>query len=170
MKKIAGALCLAALAVPALAQATTTTYYSGQFCYGSLNIRPDDQGVLNAYNQDYPVYCPASWSTSAPNGQGNALVAVDAATVVYSDNSSGAFNCHVVQENWDGSVFSSASLYSCSTYGGCTSNSNGAYQGSGQLNFTAPISGGAGFYATSIALSCEIPGSSVIRGYNFSIN
>jgi hypothetical protein len=174
---LAGVLAITAAASGA--GATTTTYYSGQLCLtadASSSIgpfpRPSENGQTNDCDCDANVFCPATWTTNSTNGQSNALEIVDAATLVYTDTSSGAFNCHVIEENWDGNIFASESLFSCGTYGGCPTNSDPGFQGQGQLNFSPSINNGKGLYATSIAIECNnMPGSgSTIRGYNFSLN
>lgn len=83
---------------------------------------------------------------------------------------SGAFKCWPSIQNWDGSIATDATLYSCPTYGGCISNSNAGWQGDGQLNWGRPFSwAGATFYPTGITITCTMPGSgSIIRGYNFT--
>jgi hypothetical protein len=165
----------AAALAPSTAGATTTTHYSGQFCGSNAGLNDsavfnNDHGLENGANYDDFVWCPASWSTSSTNGQANPLETVGAATLVYTDVSSGSFACHVVEENWDGGVEAGQTLFSCSQYGGCGQDSERSWQGSGQLNFTNPVNQGTGYYATSIAISCRIPGSSAIRGYNVSLN
>jgi hypothetical protein len=167
------AVAVAALAA-APAAATTTTYDSGQKCfYADGSYALTDQGQENPQDNDDYVYCPVAWTSAAANGQGNAAVSVDAATLIYTDTSSGAFDCDVVTENWDGSIYASYSLYSCPTYGGCGQNGDTSWQGAGQLNWSGDVIPNAPgtLYPTQISISCRIPGSgSVIRGYNISIN
>jgi hypothetical protein len=169
-KKMLISLLATLVLVPAAAGATVTTYFSPHMCQTtSGGFSYIDRGLQNWDFEDHGVYCPASWTSSAANGQANAAVSIDAATLIYSDTSSGSFGCHVIAENWDGSIHSSETLFSCSTYGGCGNNYDTAYQGTGQLNWVEPI--GGTLYPTSIDIYCTVPGSdSILRGYNVSVN
>lgn len=152
--------------------ATTTTFVSGAICAHGMTISP--QGAQNWNNYDVIAICPIpSWTQSGGIDQGVLPTFLGAATLIYTDNSSGSFRCFVTVENWDGNTYGGPSLYSCSTYGGCPSDSERGWKGQGQLNWTLTNLGrlaGVGWYPDEISISCSnMPGSrSIIRSYNFT--
>jgi hypothetical protein len=166
MSRIRSLLALAILAIPGLASATTY-YYSGQQCqwYDQVaGLQYSQYGLYNSMSSGWRgAYCPA-------NGYVNSnLVKINAGTVVYYDGSTASpVQCSWEMTNWDGSLYWSPTLYSCGTYGGCSSNANAASTGIGQLNHTNPIS--QSLYPLNVTAYCLVPNNSTIYGYNMTTN
>ena len=168
MKRLLVSILLG-MSVNSIAEAETF-FVSPNLCWGVEDQQ--EQGNLNPFNDSINVICPLpSWSSQASNGQANVQVSVEAATLIYTDLSSGEFVCHVFLEDWDGSLHRSAELHSCGTFGGCPDGSEDPkWQGQGQLNWANPLGAGTFYYPSNIGIACRTPGShSLIRGLNFTI-
>jgi hypothetical protein len=159
--------------VSTVVHASTTTWYSAQFCsdggegsgLGNTDHGLQGYSVPNEPNQ--VTFCPTFWQGSSN------LVTVDAATLMFYDNSTDSdVSCYVAQENWDYSIKASSALFSCGVYGGCAAaNRNQSWTGGSQLNFTNPVNNGTAYYTTSLSFDCSVPdNNSYIAGYNFTIN
>jgi hypothetical protein len=149
------------------AHGTTTYFYSGQQCqwyHGSeSNLQYSAQGIVNQYPSGFRgAFCPANGYTNSN------LVEIQTATVIYYDGSPALpLQCSVQGTNWDGTLYYSGTLFSCSTYGGCESEVDSAnYTGIGQLNFTNPLQ--RDIYALNVFIECFIPDHSSVYGYNMT--
>ena len=107
------------------------------------------------------LFCPA-------NGYVNSnLVTIQSAAVVFYDgNTTLPVQCTWFGTNWDGSVYWSPTVYSCSTWGGCSTNAQAGYTGQSQLNFTNPFQS---IYANNVSAQCLVPASSKILGYSMTL-
>jgi len=107
------------------------------------------------------AYCPADGYVNSN------LVTINSSTVVYYDGASTqSVSCTWEMTNWDGSLYWSPTLSSCSDYGGCSYDANPGFTGIGQLNFTNPI--GRSLYPLNITAQCLVPYWSTIYGYNMT--
>ena len=154
------------LSVSGLARAATTYYYSGQQCQwydGSVaGLQYTSSGAVNNMTSgSRGLLCPA-------NGYVNSnLVTIQSAAVVFYDgNASLPVQCTWFGTNWDGSVYWSPTVFSCSTWGGCSYNADPGYVGQNQVNFTNPF---PSIYANNVSAQCIVPSSSKILGYNMTL-
>lgn len=173
-------LIVLALADVHASDASTIVYQSGDSCQiGGWNItRPLitylSAGVSDSTNtpntSGMAVQCPIRWT-------GTSLSAAPFGDVIYRDynsTSGGNFTCHIAGADASGNIYAGASVYSCSTAGGCSTPSPGYTSPTGTTTYLQVTAAGPYTTFISLTLSCAVPynsaGNSWLQNYFFSFS
>lgn len=168
-------LVAAALSTPAYA---TTWYYGGQSCQSGFGeVQNWSTGAVSPA-LGYSAYGAKNYSSglvwaSCPAFGFNYQNVILSGAMVMVDDTSGtdAVACSVIAQNWDGGIYTSQTRYACSTYGGCSSNSQPSFQGFSTLVFSSTDLYGGQLYPMSLEVSCYLPSNgSQIRHYRITTN
>jgi hypothetical protein len=85
----------------------------------------------------------------------------DIGVAYYDDSSSGAFDCWLYTALYDGSYYYGSQRYTCSTGGGCSSNSEASFTGAGNISweYSEISASGVGSIVPwgSYEVVCEVP-------------
>jgi hypothetical protein len=145
-----GILCLVTLPMPAVASNPDWMAASG--CRLSFGTNPSQVGYYDG--ELYASGTTNSFIDCAPS----VLPTVHDFSIYYVDNvASGNLRCYAYQRRADGSLVVGFSRFSCSTAGGCDSNSDPGFASNTQRN----LDFNGGLYPTGA--TCEVPPGVTVR-------
>lgn len=146
------ALLLLLLSASGEALAQTQYGFSGDVCNVSngdemVDLQRTSSGVYNenTNNEDYLwAYCPFS-------GMESTTIDVTTSEVNYRDRDTNhSLKCQMWARTASGFGYVSSWRYSCSTAGGCSTDSNPSHTGYGKVSWTNPLNGGSSMSDVSL--------------------